>query len=368
MVDAQPSPLEVLKKIRSMQVQNHPFYDEGLFPVARSWNGTKDPVDDNTIFFSASIAQTLKELEPFMDLESKMFADSIVRGVIKNIHRYKSRNGAATFNFWQTLGDDLPFPNGNSLISNPKMRLPDDLDTSVIIAMATEDEVLKKRLRTEMVEYAGRDVRKESDLSTLTKYDQSMGYEAWFADKMTQTFDICVMSNAIHFVLQEGYVLNTYDSATIDMITQIIEEDDYKIHVDDVSHHTTSEALILYHVARALSADRVGFFDHIKPKVKYELAALARTAETTMERMLALTALTKLQGHANEVVNHDKIVNEMPTFVFFSVKPFLGNPQYSFLNGVIPKINWTCQAYNWTLYLEYLYLNKTFLSDKAGIK
>lgn len=358
--------LEVLQKIESMQIRSDEFYDPGLFPVHRTWNLSKEPVEDNTIFFTAAIIHTLNDLYPSMDLESRILVNSLKKKAIENYSKYQSRNNEPTYNFWQTIDPDLPFPHGNKWVSNPKMRLPDDLDTSVLLAMSSEDKDIKSKLREKMVAYAARENRGESLLNTLEKYEHLHAYEAWFARDMPQTFDICVMANAMHFVLSEDYVLNRYDSATIDLIKRMILDEDHVDHVDAVSHHTTSAALILYHVARLIQVDREGIFDAIKPKVVKDLIAELSTTESEMEKMLAQTALIKLEGFPQGGINHQKLEKELEEFVFFSVKPFLGNPQLAFLNSVVPDISWKCEAYNWTLYLEYLQLNQTYLTNLSG--
>ena len=362
----QPTTQDVLEKIESLQVQSDNFYDPGLFPVQRTWNISKEPVEDNTIFFTASIIQTLNELYPLMDLESRSIAGSIKQRTIANYSKYGSRNGEPTFNFWQTVYPDLPFPHGNRWISNPKMRLPDDLDTSVILAMSTENDKVKSQLRHKMVTYAARENRHASTLNTLEKYEQSKAYETWFAKDMPQTLDLCVMANTMMFVLNENYGLNEFDFATIDLIKRMIIEDDYVDRVDDVSHHTTSPALILYHVARLIQVDKDGLFDVIKPKVMDDLIAELNSTQSEMEKMLALTSLIRLGGYPIGAIDHEKLEKELKEFAFFKVKPFLGNPQLAFLNAVVPDISWKCEAYNWALYLEYLHLNRTYLTNLSG--
>lgn len=355
---------DVLHKIESMQIASDPFYNNGLFPVQRTWNLSNEPVEDNTIFFTASIVQTLNQLS--IDPDSRRIIATINTKAIKNYSKYKSRNGEPTFNFWQTSDPDLPFPHGNRWISNPKMRLPDDLDTSVILAMSSENDEIKSQLREKMITYSARNGRDESELRTLKEYETSKAYEVWFAKEMPQTFDICVMANTMLFVLNENYQFTEFDNATIELIKEMVLANDYVEQVDQVSHHTTSAAVILYHVARMIEADTEGIFDSIKPKVIDDLVVAFNTSENEMEKMLAQTSILRLDGYPVGVIDHEKIHSEIEEYAIFKVKPFLGNPQLSFLNAVVPDIRWKCEAYNWTLYLEYLQLNKTYLSNLSG--
>ena len=362
----QMTPVDVLSRIEDMQVSSDAFYDEGLFPVQRTWNLSNEPVEDNTIFFTAAILHTLNGLDSYLDFESTGTVEKIRQRALQNYPKYVSRNGEPTYNFWQTTGPDLPFPNGNRWVSNPKMRLPDDFHSSVMLAMTADNKQGKLLLREKMTAYAARANRSDNTLNTLAKYEDSRAYEVWFGKEMPQTFDICVMANTLMFVFSEGYQLNTYDLETIDLIKQMVMSDDYIEHTDDVSHHTTSSAVILYHVARLMEADTQGLLDEIKPKVLDDLVASINYSASEMEKMLAQTALIMLGGYPVGVIDHALLEQELSTYPFFIVKPFLGNPQLAFLNAVVPDIQWKCEAYNWTLYFEYLQVNQRYLSNNSG--
>ncbi|MEM6642185.1 MAG: hypothetical protein AAF616_04325 [Bacteroidota bacterium] len=362
-VKAQAQSIEILNKICSLQTVEDDFYDPGLFPVQRSWSASKEAVEDNTIFFSASIAYTLDQIRDKMDLESKRIASQIVDRITPNYRNYQSRNDKPTFNFWQTVAPDLPFPNGSKLISNDKMRLPDDLDTSVIIALSSTEDSVKTLLRKKMVAYAGRAGRDQNRINTLAKFQSSEAYEVWFAKEMPQTFDICVLSNVLLFVFSEGFALEKYDQASIFLIKEILKQRDYLDRTDAVSHHTTSAAVILYHVARMVAADKRGIFDDLRPLLIADLASTAAKATDEVEKMLAYTSLLRLGIRPAKELDHKKLKSDLGDFVFFSVKPFLGNPQFAFLNSVVPNISWYCEAYNWTLYLEFLHFNHPDFSN-----
>jgi len=313
---------DVLGQVQRLQSDGEGFYAAGLFPVERTWNNGKDPVEDNTIFFTASAAHTLRELYPRMDAGMKAIALNLLDKAGGNFQSYRSRNGEPTYNFWPTIAPDLPFPNGNKWISNPKMRLPDDLDTSILVALASGDDSIKLNLRRKMVAYAGRANRDESKLNTLKKYEASQAYEAWFAKDMPQTFDICVLSNAMLFVLGEKYPLNRYDSATILLLKRMIMEEDLYEHLDEISHHTTSKALILYHVARMVHADHQGVFDEVRPLVIDQLFQELNQAATEFEKMLAAASLMRLNQYSLNGINHQRLQSELDEFTFFFSQTF----------------------------------------------
>lgn len=346
---------EVMRRIQSLQVVEDSFYDPGLFPCQRSWSFSREWVEDNTIFFTASIAATLRQLP--ISGEHRAVADQIIAQAMPVYAKYGSRNGEPTYNFWQTVEPDLPFPNGGRLISNSKMRLPDDYDTSCLIAQAMDNDSLDALVRNKMVDYAVREDRRENQPTTLKNYKESRAYEVWFAKKMPQTFDICVMSNLMYFIFDRQFELNEPDSATIRLIKEMIANDDHINETKYISHHASSPALILYHVSRMMSKDPEGFFVEIEEKVKADLRQALTDSESEMEKVLILTSMIRLGIDPGITPDFERLAEDVNDFVFFSVKPFGSGFSSLKMDGISPSIDWYSEAYNWTLVYEYLVLS-----------
>lgn len=357
-VQGQWSEKEVLERIQSLQIDNDDFYDSGLFATQRSWSFSRDSVEDNTIFFTASIISTLRQLRDQTSEQNQEIIDEIIKQAESTYQYYRSRNGEVTHNFWQTVEPDLPFPNGGKLISNKKMRLPDDYDTSILVAQALNNDSLDLRLREKMVAYATREERDENRPTTPKPYRESKAYEVWYAKKMPQTFDICVLSNILHFVFERGYELNATDSASIDLIKQMILNEDHLNKSKFIAYHAPSPALILYHVVRMMSAEEQGYFDEIRKPVIEDLHVLLEESENEMEKLLLLTSLIRLDETSEYELNFEQFLSDEKTFAFFSIKPFGSGFSSLKMDGLSPVMDWYNEAYNWTLYLEYLILSK----------
>lgn len=353
---AQYSKAQLIEKIASFQIENDEFYNPGLFPTGRTWSFSSKPVKDNTIFFTASIVSTLRMIYSEVDADSRQQIDSIISRSSSLYPKYQSRNGEVTYNFWQTVAPDLPFPNGNRLISNERARLPDDFDTSVLIGLSQEkNDSLDALLRQRMTTYSGRENREDVKLYTRDEYKNLQAYETWFGKEMPQTFDICVMSNVLLYVFDRDFPLNTYDYATIDLINQMILNEDHLKRTTDVSHHSNSSALVLYHVARLISADPNGLFDDIKQKVIDDLVSLSNEVENEIEKVMIASSLNRLNVETSYSPDFVKLEEDVTSFSFFSINLFnISKGQSNFL----PSVTWVCEAYNWTLYLEFLILQK----------
>ncbi len=354
---SQYSELEATKKLGSFQIIEDEFYDAGLFPSQRTWSFSNKSVEDNTIFFTASIISTLRELYPQLVEENRDLVDSIIKRVNPVYDKYKSRNGETAYNFWQTTPPDLPFPNGSKLISNEGARLPDDFDTSILILQALgKNDSLDHLFRKKMISYAKRESRSEAKLITPEKYQNMKAYEVWFGKDMPQTFDLCVMSNVMSYVLDRDFQLNMYDSATISLIKRMIQANDHLNSISDVSHHSDSPALILYHVARVISKDEKGFFSSIKNEVITDLKSTLNEVENEVEKIMIAISLQRLTHKSDVSIDFKKLEKDVKSFSFFYVNPFnvsKGKSRY------LPTVTWVSEAYNWTLYLEWLVLAKS---------
>lgn len=357
-VHGQWSEKEVLERIQSLQIDEDDFYDSGLFATQRSWSFSRDSVEDNTIFFTASIVSTLRQLRDQSSVQNQEIIDAIIENAASTYQYYRSRHGEVTHNFWQTVEPDLPFPNGGKLISNKKMRLPDDYDTSILVAQALNNDSLDLRLREKMVAYATREERDENRPTTPKSYRESKAYEVWYAKRMPQTFDICVLSNILHFVFERKFELNATDSASIELVKQMILNEDHINKSKFIAYHASSPALILYHVARMMVADKQGHFDEIRKPVIEDLYALLEESDNEMEKLLLLTSLVRLDETSEYELNFDQFRSDEKTFAFFSIKPFGSGFSSLKMDGLSPVMDWYNEAYNLTLYLEYLILSR----------
>ncbi|MEO9869762.1 hypothetical protein [Ekhidna sp.] len=353
---SQYSEVELVRKIDSFQIEQDEFYDTGLFPSKRTWSFSSKPVEDNTIFFTASIISTLRTLGDKLDKENRETANSMISKASIVYSKYKNRNGGVTYNFWQTVSPDLPFPNGSKLISNERMRLPDDFDTTILIALSQEENDSSDMLiRERMITYSGRKNRDDTRLITLSEYQDLKAYETWFGKDMPQAFDLCVMSNVLLYVIGRGFELNEYDSATVSLVKQMIMNNDHILRTSDVSFHSNSPALILYHVARLIAANSQGHFDEMKEKVIADLMSLIEEVENEVEKVMILSSLRRLGHETPNEINFEKLKVDVRTFSFFSVNPFnmsKGESRY------LPSVSWVCEAYNWALVLELIVLKK----------
>lgn len=343
-------PFDILLQIKELQVTADNFYDPGLFPTKRLWFDASDPVEDNNIFVTASIAHILRSLRDRVDEKSALEMEEILHEIDPLYEKYFSRRKVPTYNFWLTTPPDLPFPNGGVLLSKEAYRLPDDYDdTSLVRLAAGKDSIMDRSVRDHMISYAYREGR-EPVKKTISKYEEHLAYEVFYADKLDQEYDVVVMSNILLFVFDREFTLNEMDYKTIAFIKQVILDSDHKVHPQEMAPSYRSTVWILYHLSRLLAEDKNGLFDDIKPIVLRDLKLELAEEQLFMEKMLIYISLLRLGEILDDQIGYEDVQEELDDFVFF-------HAQLSSFSWV-PTMKWKSRAFNLTLFYEYRILSQ----------
>lgn len=343
--------LDILKEIQASQVVADEFYDAGLFPSQRSWFTPGGPVEDNNIFVTASIGYILRSVSERADAESAVLINNILLKMEPLYEKYESRRKAGTYNFWQTIPPDLPFPNGGRLLSKESYRLPDDYDdTSLVRLSAGPDSILDQRVRDVMVSYTFRKNRKPVE-KTLDKYKDRKAYEVFFADKMEQEYDVAVMSNVLLFMFDRGYELNEMDVKTIQFITDALRSGDHWDAPEAIAPSYRSTSLILYHVARLVARDKNNQFQGLRALLVQDLKQVLTNGPSAMEHIIAASSLIRLGENPGEELALNDLQKELDSFVFFQA-------QLSTI-GWVPTMKWVSRSFNLSLLYEYMVLSKS---------
>jgi hypothetical protein len=332
----------VLSKIESLQVVSDDFYASGLFPVTRTWMGSE--VDDNTVFLPAAISYTLQKIHQHNPDERYL---EIIEKINANFENYRSRRGRPAYNFWATKPQDLPFPN-SSIMSKERFRLPDDFDDTSVIQLAKGPNEIDDEVRDYMLEYYNRTERMEP-VGFLDSYLGYQPYEVWFADQMDQQLDIVVMANVLLFVLEKDFDWRIEDEATKALIIEIVSSNAHMTQPESVSAFYATRANILYNLARIFVVDELVLED-VRVNLIQNIITELQADISEIEKLMLYSSLKKLNYEIVPELDSDRLQKDVEGFVFFSgdFRPFG--------RGMVPKMYWHCEAFCWTLVLEFLVL------------
>ena len=343
----------LIYQIKNAQItQTNNFYSAGLFASTRNYLKSKhyERQDDN-VFFTGLVVWTLRNQQLFLSAENTKIVDSICAKAVSNYPSYRNKYGDCTYNFWQPK-PNRHFPNDHYFSSRNKYALPDDLDdTAILYLSGNHSDSLKNCLRTKMAKHANGNPTYINN--TFRKYKYETAYNSWFGNKIDVDFDICVQSNALRWVLDNHYILDKHDSATIQLLKKMVLADEHIEYAHYISPHYQKSTIVLYHLAR-LIATHPDYFVEIKQKLINDIIQQTGIAKHPMEKLLLASSLARFSVFSEERLR--LIKSDFDGFYFFvanmtSVAP---NPlKRWFARCKRTNFYYESEGYYYTLLLEY---------------
>ena len=344
--------IHILRRIDSLQSRGTEFYRKGLFPCQISFENSPKTHEDNNIFFTAETIYTLQGLRKHFGIAGKTIIDSITARAKNLYFYYRNRHGRPTYNFYQTH-PDKPFPGLRFLAKKKRFRLADDLDdVSFIYLVKHSSDSLNAEVK-KLMELQTRSPKKV--VSTFKKYQNSKAYRTWFAYRMKQDLDICVMSNVLLFVYQKHLPLDSTDYSTIALIKQMVDDNDIMKHGNIVSAHYQKSPIILYHLARLISKVNNPELNSLTPKIITDLKSELNISTNRMDQIILISSLYRLHHPVDFDFTYKNVLNDMNSFHWFHANPFSGDKViYKRIMGRNGWLNfkYKCNAFYWSLVLE----------------
>lgn len=344
----------LINRIYDLQVtETDSNYPAGLFPSQRAYlPGRKAPKEDDNIFFTGLIIWTLKSIKEELSARNQAIVEAMAEKAIANYYRYQNKDGKPVYNFWQTR-PSRHFPNSRYFSQRKKYIIPDDLDdTSILYLSAEFSDSLKLAVKKLMAENANG--QKGRIRNTFKRYKKVPAYSTWFGKNMPVDFDICVQANGMRFVLDNRLELNQFDSATIELMKDMLIAGKHIKRPHYISPHYQNTAIILYHMTRLVASHSMHpLLADFKPLLVKELKREMQKAGNEMEQILLQTSLVKLgeKGGAPIVVSQ----KDWDRFYFFvaNMTSVFPNPVKGiFANSRKTNFFYRSPAYYLTLVLE----------------
>ena len=367
--------IHILQRIDSLQSRGTAFYTRGLFPNQISFENSKRIHEDNTIFYTAETIYTLHTLRKGFGKAGKSIIDSITARTKHLYAHYRNRHGRPTYNFYQTHPDN-PFPGLKFWKGMDWLRLPDDLDDVSFIYLNKHTSDSLNAAVKKLMEIQTRSPKKVR--STFRKYQYRKAYRTWFAYRMKQDLDICVISNVLLFVYKKHLPLDSTDFRSIDLIKQMVNDNDVMKHGNIVSAHYQKSSVILYHLARLISKANNPELNSLIPKIITDLKTELKTSTNPMDRITLISSLYRLHHPVDFDFTYGNILKGMNSFYWFKGNPFWGSRIV--VKRIVGRKGWLnfkykCNAFYWSLVLELqqlsgakIHSNGDFLQTKMYVR
>lgn len=357
--------VSLLDSIASKQCIRDNFYTDGLFPSQIVRSRDRKVIEDNNIFFTALINYTFQSISDSLTVQEQTMVKRI-KSNSRGVYPLYQRNHSIAYNFYQ-VNPERPFPQLKLLSRMKKMRLADDLDdTSIIYMINNTSDSLNQALRGEINQQV---TQEEKVRSTLSDYQNRGAYRTWFADKMKQDLDICVISNALLFLFQKNLDLDSTAINSISLVKDMVNSNHHFKYPQLVSSHYQNSAIILYHVARLIALADHDLLNDLRAKVVQDILIQLPKVSNQMERLILVISFYRLGDRPGFSFDFGQLNLDMSSFYWFKANPLSGSRlgvKKMIGMGDFLELKYKSEAYYLALLFELQKLSGTAWSEEDG--
>jgi len=357
----QTSIKDMLSELASMQSTGNINYPKGAFASQRKYNYSNSYKEDYNLFFTALVLYNLERYKDKLSISAQCYVDSIRKNALPYFDLFLNKKNNTTYNFWQK-DPPIVFPNGGWLNRyNQSAALPDDIDDCSIVMLALGSSPSRvDSLKNYFLAF--RNKKNKTAKSFYTKYKNRPVYSTWLGAKYPIDIDICVLSNVLVMNYQLGIKFNETDSATLQLIIDLIKDEKQVSDPRYVSQHYENTSTILYHIARLMSYSNDTALLSLKPALVKQAYRALSNSKTGLEQLLLKNALLQLGAHGTDLVFSDSASLNKNDFPFFiaNMSAVLNNPFKRIIAFLkVGRFEYFSKAYHLSLLIENRLLNPT---------
>ena len=361
---------QLIDNIAQQQVQQNTkdFY-AGQFPSYRECGGSPHNYQpDNNIFYTAVSVFALKNMFPYVSQKAQQKLNDIIQKATQSYYLYRNKNNLPFYNFWAQNDVIMPHTFVFQYLKTV-FGQSEDADDSVMALLGlnnndSDNIALKKRL----VETSN--LSRKKIISTLKKYRNIPAYSTWTGQRMPVDFDFGVHCNVMYFMLEKKVPFAKQDSATIELLKQMIANRDYLKSPVFISPYYVKTSVLLYHIARLMGKFSIKELEPFKPQLIHDIEQQLTICNNVMEQLMLRTSLLRLSNNAPglpQFTIEDFERSNQKQFVFFQARAAFSYPVFLkqiFLYWSYVYYFFYCPAYYKILWLEYLVEKEKHRSTK----
>ena len=342
----------LLQLIADLQTKNDPTNLNGSFPSFRKYFLSNQFKKEDNIFFTSLVLFNLGQFKDKMDPEELALLDQCKTNALPYLDRFKNKKNQLTYNFWPRNPPQI-FPNGGWLNwFNQKFALADDIDDASItlLALGVTDS-LAKAMQTKFGAFRVGLIK--SNRSFYKAYKNKPVYSTWLGHKMPKDVDLSVLSNVLLMHTIAKIPLNATDTASLDLMVDLMKENKHLNDPKFVSQHYANTATILYHVARLIYYTDYPPLLALKPILLDQAKSMLSQSKYPLEQLLLNTCILRLGGEVELPSDTASLsTNNYPYFVA-NIASVLNNPFKRVVNqSNIVRFDYFSYAFNLSLLYE----------------
>ena len=346
--------IELLQRIEQIQLKEEAALLKGGFPSSRKYYYSVRLKQEDNVFFTSLVLFNIGQFSKLMHPEELAYLEQFKTNATPYIERFKNQNNQLTYNFWPRNPPQI-FPNGGWLnLFNKKAALADDIDDGAITLLALgASDSLAMAMQSKFGAFRVGLVK--PNRSFYKAYKDRPVYSTWLGTKMPKDVDLSVLTNVVLMHTMAKIPLNATDSASLDLIVDLVHA---KKHLTDpkyVSQHYAHSATIIYHIARLMYYSNYPSLLALKPILLDQALALTKQAQFPLEQLLLNTSILRLGGKIDlplSVNEASLTANNFPYFVA-NIASVLNNPFKRIVNGTnFVRFDYYSYAFNLSLLYE----------------
>jgi hypothetical protein len=240
--------LSILNLISNLQLNNPSDGLYGSFPSYRKYYFSSKQTQEDNIFFTSLVLFNIGQFRNLMLPQEVAIIDKAKANSLIYIERFKNQNNQLTYNFWPRNPPQI-FPNGGWLNQfNNKLAIADDIDVGSIalLALGLNDSVAKA-MQSKFGAYRVGLIK--PNRSFYRQYKDRPVYSTWLGTKTPKDVDLSVLTNVLLMHTIANIPLNATDSASLDLIVDLVKTNKHLTDPKLVSQHYAYSSTIIYHIA-----------------------------------------------------------------------------------------------------------------------
>ena len=357
--------IQLLQRIEQLQVKEVQSALYGAFPSSRKYYYSTKLKEEDNVFFTALILWNIGQFKAQMSSQEMDYLENFKFNARSYIERFKNQNNQLTYNFWPRNPPQI-FPNGGWLNRlNEKFALADDIDDGAITLLALGvNDSLAKAMQSKFGAYRVGLVK--PNRSFYKTYKDRPVYSTWLGNKMPKDVDLSVLTNVLLMHTIAKIPLNATDSASLDLMVDLVKANKHLTDPRYVSQHYANSATIMYHIARLMYYTDYPSLLTLKPLLLDQALQLSKQAESPLVQLLLNTSILRLGGKIDLPIGVNEAslkVNNYPYFVA-NIASVLNNPFKRIVNRTnLVRFDYYSYAFN----LSLLYENSMLRGDNKPL-
>ncbi|AUD07503.1 hypothetical protein [Spirosoma pollinicola] len=310
---------------------------------------------DTNVFFTAVTVFTLQKLRSSALPETRLLIDHIASRATAAYPIFQNKDGLNTYNFWPTRPSQH-FSNGYVFRHFEHFRIPDDIDDTAMVYLTTTPTPDEQGwLKNKLAQHANGS-QPQRIKNTYPDYRDLRAYSTWFGKNMGVDFDACALSNTLYCIYQFDLPRNSHDTDSLTYLRSVVESGRYVSEPFRCAPHYARTSLIIYHLARLMSAFTITELEPIRPRLIADARQQLVNATNRVEKLILATSLGRLDESVPPI-NLDGIEQDFDTFHFFIAGLLTAYEQpllRRFADRPLMQMRWQCEAHCWALVAEYV--------------